>query len=268
MSVISIFLLDKSKNIKEEKYIIKSNNYQSFVEQIKQKFKSLPKSYEIYMIDKNENEIIINDEEKFKKIGDILFIREINKENIKASIFDINLNKLSESRREMIIEKFSCLICSNIIKNEKPYLCYICQNIFHEKCLKNWDKQCKSQNKNLVCPSCRNELPIEKWNKKLDYEDNRKDNSNLINKINELNEKEKDRIQIIKIYKEYIIKTIDIFKNILININSIHSLLEIKHNSKLNNLLDKYPLNINNLDVDDISKTINEELKQKVRYAI
>ena len=98
--------------------------------------------------------------------------------------------------------------------------------------------------------------------KKIDYEENRKDNYNLINKIGELKEKEKDKNEIIKIYEDYINKTIDIFKNILININSIHSLLELEYNSKLNTLIDKYPLNIYNLDLDNISKTINDELEQ------
>ena len=105
--------------------------------------------------------------------------------------------------------------------------------------------------------------------KKLDYEENRKDNSNLINKIRELKEKEKDKNEIIKIYEDYINKTIDIFKNILININSIHSLLEVEYNSKLNTLIDKYPLNIYNLDLDNISKTINDELEQiKIYFQI
>ena len=262
MSEISIFFLDNSKNIKEEKIITKSNNYHLFLEEIKQKFKDLPIYYEIYTLDKKEKEIIIKDEESFKKLGEILFIREANKEKLKMSLFDMAYNRLSESKREILYEKFSCLICSNIIKNENPYLCYICQKIFHENCLNNWDKQCKSQNKNLVCPGCRNELALKKWKKKLDYEENRKDNFNLINKIRELKEKEKDKNEIIKIYEDYINKTIDIFKNILININSIHSLLELEYNSKLNTLIDKYPLNIYNLDLDNISKTINDELEQ------
>ena len=165
MSEISIFFLDNSKNIKEEKIITKSNNYHLFLEEIKQKFKDLPIYYEIYTLDKNEKEIIIKDEKSFKKLGEILFIREANKEKLKMSLFDMAYNRLSESKREILSEKFSCLICSNIIKNENPYLCYICQKIFHENCLNNWDKQCKSQNKNLVCPGCRNELALEKWKK-------------------------------------------------------------------------------------------------------
>ena len=86
MSEISIFFLDNSKNIKEEKIITKSNNYHLFLEEIKQKFKDLPIYYEIYTLDKNEKEIIIKDEESFKKLGEILFIREANKEKLKMSL--------------------------------------------------------------------------------------------------------------------------------------------------------------------------------------
>ena len=72
-----------------------------------------------------------------------------------------------------------------IIKNENPYLCYQCQKIFYVKCLDNWDKKCKQENKKFFCPNCRNELPKENWNKKIDFEGNRKDNANLMNRINE-----------------------------------------------------------------------------------
>ena len=109
-------------------------------------------------------------------IKNIIFIKEVD--NVEQSIFSKNCNKLSESKQEILDYKYNCQICSNIIKNEKPYLCYKCQKIFHETCLKAWDNRCKSQNKTLECPICRNKLPIEKWNKKLDYEDNRIDNAN------------------------------------------------------------------------------------------
>ena len=86
MSEISIFFLDNSKNIKEEKIITKSNNYHLFLEEIKQKFKDLPIYYEIYALDKNQKEIIIKDEESFKNLGEILFVREANKEKLKMSL--------------------------------------------------------------------------------------------------------------------------------------------------------------------------------------
>ena len=162
---------------------------------------------------------------------------------MEKSIFSLNYDKLSESAQDILDEKFNCNICSIIIKNQKPYFCYKCQKIFHEKCLKDWDNKCKLQNKNLGCPNCRNKLPIENWNRKLDYEDNRVDKANLLNKINEyeLNNNMNNNINIIKDkkikeYEDFINETILIFKNILNKINKIHNTLKMKNNIKLNEL--------------------------------
>ena len=76
-----------------------------------------------------------------------------------------------------------CIFCSKIIKYEKPYLCYKCQNIYHEKCLESWEKQCIVENKAFHCLNCRNILPLSNWNKKLDYDETRKAHANLIDEI-------------------------------------------------------------------------------------
>ena len=62
-------------------------------------------------------------------------------------------------------------------------------------------------------------------------------------KINELKKSESRHANLINKYENYIEKTIRLFKNILNQINSIHSLLELKNNFKLDNLIKKYPLN-------------------------
>ena len=81
------------------------------------------------------------------------------------------------------------------------------------------DNKCKLKNKNLECPNCRNKLSIEKWNKKLEHDDDRIDNANLLNKISEYelnnnmyNNKIIIKDKTIKIYENYINKTIIIFK--------------------------------------------------------
>ena len=185
MSKIDILLLDNSNNPKEEINITKPKNYQEFLKQIKTEFKNIPEYFEIFILDKNNKDIKINNEEKYKKINDILFIREIDKNILAQSLYEINYNKLTESKQEKLDEQYNCKICSMIIKKQNPYLCYKCQKLFHEKCLKDWDKKCKLQKQNLKCPNCRNELTLENWNKKLNYEENRKENANLMNKINE-----------------------------------------------------------------------------------
>ena len=281
MSKISIFLLDNINNTKEEANIKKPKNYGGLLNELKNNFKDLPDYYETFIVDKNNEEIEINNDENYNKIEDILFIREIDEDIFKKTLFERNYNRLSESKQEKFEQKYNCILCMKLIKNENPYLCYICQTIFHEECLKKWDIKCKSLNKILSCPECRNELQIAKWNKKLDYEENRKDNANLMNKINEykmnnnmnininiikdkkineLNENKIKQNELIVKYGNYIEKSLEIFRNILSQINSIHILLKLQKNNQLNNLINQNSLNIQNLD--DISSVIKAELKE------
>ena len=259
MSKINIFILDILNNEKEEIIIDKPETYQELLKYLINK----NKLYEIFIYDNDNNKIIINDEDKYKLIKDIIFIKEI--EDLDKSIFSINYDKLSESRQEILEEKYNCKICSIIIKNENPYLCYKCQKIFHEKCLKDWDNKCKLKNKYLECPNCRNKLSIENWNKKLDHDNNRIDNVNLLNKLNEYelnnimyNNKIILKDKTIKIYEDYINKAIIAFKNISKKINKIYDTMKIKSNNKLNELINNYNLNIGNMN--DISNIINDEL--------
>ena len=60
------------------------------------------------------------------------------------------------------------MICQEKIEKENPYFCYRCQKLFHNKCLYKWDKEKETQT--LICPCCKNELNINKWRKKLDYD--------------------------------------------------------------------------------------------------
>ena len=83
------------------------------------------------MLDEDNKEIKINNEETFKKVIDILFIREIDKAMLEQSLFSLNYDKLSESQQDILDQKYNCILCTIIIKNEKPYLCYKCQKIFH-----------------------------------------------------------------------------------------------------------------------------------------
>ena len=264
MYSINVFLLDNSYNTKEEITLKKPKNYPELLFQIKQQFKYLPKYFEIFCIDKNNKElkIKINSEEKYGIIEDILFIREVEFQNLEISLFEKNYKKLSDSKKEKLDEKYDCLLCLNKIKYENPYLCYKCQKIFHEKCLKDWDNKCRLQHQIFSCPCCRNETPINMWNKKFDYEENRIEMANLIDKINELKENKIQQFIMIKKYSKYIEKTFETFRNILLQINSIHSMLKFNYNFNLNNLINLFPLNFENLAITDISNVINYELEQ------
>ena len=90
-------------------------------------------------------------------------------------------------------------------------------------------------------------------------------NMNMIKgkKIDELKDYLNEKKELIFHYEKYIEKTIEIFKNLLNELNSIHSSLKLDDNNKLNNLINKFPLNIKNLNIEDISDVLNNGLKIK-----
>ena len=255
-----IFLLDNLNDAIKLINIKKSNNYQELLTKVKN-IPNLPKDYEIFSLNEMNQKIIIDDNEKFKLINDILFIGPKNGSFLESSLFEINYNLLSESKQDILDQKYNCLLCTNIIKNEKPYFCYKCQKIYHERCLKDWEKARKSENLNLDCPNCRNELPIEQWEKKLDYEECRNLDANFLemeniiklnnfvnighnlindNKINSLKDNNSKLNELISKYKIYIEETFKIFKDIINKIHIIHSLIKFQTNHKLNNLKNIY----------------------------
>ena len=203
MSKIEVVLMDNSNNIREQISINKPKNYIKLISKLQKNLKNIPENFEVFILDNNNKEIKIENEEKYKLIEDRLFIREIDSVKLRLSLFERNFNKLPESKKEKLEDKYNCIVCYKIIKNENPYLCYKCQCIIHEKCLKDWDTKCKLENKNFNCPYCRNELPLENWNKKLDYEESREKEAELIDRIHEyrLKRKMSDNINTINIRK-------------------------------------------------------------------
>ena len=284
MSKLDIYLLDNLNFIVDEISIIKPRTYRELESIIVQKIKNLPKSYDKFIYS-NKQEILINQIHKYKDVNDLLFIRDNdNNNNLKRSKYDIIMDCLPSSKQQKLDLKFNCTNCYEVIKDENPYLCYKCQKIFHEKCLKEWDNKCKSLNKTFNCPNCRNELPIEKWNKKLEHEENRNDFTKLINKVYEdkLNNNLLNNLLLIKDkkiydliqnkkkinallnrYKNYTDKFISIFNNIINQINSFHSLLKLEKNNRLNDLIKKLTLE----KINDMPNLLNEEfqfLKSKI----
>ena len=131
MSKIYILFLDNLNNIIEELNILKPKTYQKLIKQLEIKYKNIKDNYNIFILNKNNEEIKIINEQDYKIIDYILFIREINK---KESINGLNNHLLSDPKKETLDKKYNCLLCSFVIKKEKPYLCYKCQKIFYEKC--------------------------------------------------------------------------------------------------------------------------------------
>ena len=209
---ISIFLLDESNNIKSEIKIFKPNTYESLISKLKFEIPNLPQYYNISYQSKENSIIEIHNNKDYKSAGNIFFIKQIDIKDLKKSIFSLNYNQLSESKQEFLDEKFNCYICSEQIKNENPLFCYSCQKNFHYKCLEKWEKKSISQNKILSCPNCRKELPLKEWKQRLDYEESRKNEANMMNIIKQFKDSN-DIIQ--KMHK----KDLDKLKNDKIDID-------------------------------------------------
>ena len=275
---LNIYLLNEKSNLINETIIVKPKTYEGLLNSLKSNIPNLPESFKIFF-HKNNNKIFINNNADYKLIkNDLIYVVENNNNNInnEESLFSINYNQLSKSKKEIYDNKYNCPICLTHIKNENPYFCYKCQKIYHTNCLNDWDKKRGSPDQILKCPSCNNALPLKEWKKKLDHEENRKNDENILNELNRLNNlhnnynikgenenKMKElRYEIIKIkeeYNNYIKLTSKILRNIFIKIDEINKLINHPINYNLKRIIDSNQIitlnnNINNLFIQEIEK--------------
>ena len=108
---MNIYLLDNLNRTKAGVNIIKPKTLQQLLNQINQIFRNISKYYELFIIDKNNQEIKIDNQVKYNITGDTLFIREINKDIVEQSLFERNYNQLSEAKQEILDNKYNCTIC-------------------------------------------------------------------------------------------------------------------------------------------------------------
>ena len=287
---LNIYLLDESNNIILENNIEKPKTYEKLLDKIKSLKRNndiFPEHFIIFYKTEKNTDMKISNNEDYKKIKDSLFIQKTELKYLDQSVYQINYDKLSESKQDILDEKYNCFSCFTAIKNENPYFCYICQKIFHRHCLENWDKVRRLHHKILNCPNCRNELPLNQWKQKLDFEEDRKNVADVLNKINKyklnndlnnninmINEKKINNLKdqninqnnTIENYIKYIEKISLVFKNILTKIKDINYLIRQNKDYKLINLIDENVLSFNNTLLDDISKEIFEELDFIEKY--
>ena len=255
---LDIFLLDNSNNIIKEFNIEKPITYQELRMKLENNLKNNIDNFKIFYQSSNNQEIEIHNNEEYQLTKDILFIREKDKINLYKSIFEINYDKSSESIKDKLDQKYACLICSEIIKNEKPFFCYTCQKNYHHICLENWDKK-KGENKILQCPNCRKELPLKEWKEKLDFEDNRKNDGYTLKYINELKNNIANQGEIIKKFNKLI-------ESILNKIIEINLLTKMNINKNLINLIKEFSENNNAIIIDDITISLIKELEEIKLY--
>ena len=183
---VDICLLDESNNRIEEINMKKPKTYKELLSQLNKNLKRLPNDFYIFYLTISNKPIVITNDKEYLTSKDILFIRKKQNKDIEQSMYESNYNKLTESKQEFLDTKFNCYICDSPIKKEKPYFCYICQKIFHCKCLNAWNEKKQHQNENLNCPNCRNELPIDQWKQKLDFDEDRTKAAEFIDKMNQI----------------------------------------------------------------------------------
>ena len=179
----------------------------------------------------------------------------MSKIDIAQSIFEKNYQQLPESKKEILNEKYNCSICYEIIKYENPFLCYVCQKIFHHACLKSWDSRQKQLGKQLTCPNCRNALPFKEWKEQINHDENRTKDAEILNQIGKsfnLN--------------EYTDKSSSLFKLIINKLNGIHSTLKLEKNCKLDNLIEEFKSKLSIPSIDEISSVIVKELELLEEY--
>ena len=129
--IINILLLDKSNNISEQISPKRPNTFNDLKLIIINNIKNLPNNYNIYFKSElDEEKKIINNNEEYMLPKSKIFIKEINDlSGSTDSLFSSNYKRLSYSKQEDLDDKYNCNVCDIIIKNEKPLLCYQCQNI-------------------------------------------------------------------------------------------------------------------------------------------
>ena len=228
--IIDLLLIDHSNNLIEERNVPKPNTYDELELIIKNSFIKLPQNYQIFYRDEYNFENIIKNNNDYKLAKDILFINELKKEeNKKELVYESNYDKLSESKQNILDEKYYCNICEEDIKEEKPLLCYRCQKLFHKKCLELWNDKCNEKNVKFSCPKCKYELPLKDWLQKLNYYDERLNEANVMKELtnkNQLNNEIKSEYSIFKL------NTYNIYENILNKVDKINSLLEKNEKNK------------------------------------
>ena len=164
---INLYLLDDFHNLIEEKNIPRPKTLNELKLTIKSIFIRPLENYEIFYYNIYNVKKIITNEEEYIRVKDIIFIYEFKeKEKEKESTYEINYDKLSESKQDILDERYNCNICQEIIKGEEqPLLCYKCQKLFHKKCLEDWNNKCIEKNLEFSCPKCKYELALKDWHK-------------------------------------------------------------------------------------------------------
>ena len=227
---LDICMLDLNKQPINEISVQKPISYEALKKIVIDNFKL--NSFVIYYYNKNNIEVELKNNFEYNNIDDLIFVME--KKSRKQSLNDEIYESLSNSKIELIDEKYLCNLCEEKLI-ENPYFCYRCQKRFCKKCLDDLNK-----NQPMMCPFCKYQLPIEKWETIKNFEEEKKQYLESVKKIQNL---EKEKIAYEKREKELI-------KHI--------KLLEYDLSNQINNGIIK-----NNVNIIDKRKIIEEKPKKE-----
>ena len=250
--IVTITLIDNSGNTIDESQIEKPYTYEDLLNSLRDAFANCPKYFTVFYKSSSGKEIEIHTNEEYLLSNDELYIRKIELNNLNESIFTRVYNKLPDEKKDILNEKYNCVICMSMVKEENPYFCYVCQKIFHSRCLEFWSKEKKSHGQIMTCPNCRYKLTFKEWKKKLDYEKSRQSDKEIINQLN------KDIIS----YNKYKEKSTNILKGVLNKITEMKRRIKSKENYKLISLANNLSSEVVCPPLKDISNVIYDELDQ------
>ena len=240
--ILNLILLDESNNLIEERYLPKPKTFNELKSIIENTFSNKLENYQIFYHNIYNIKRIITNDEEYKQSKDILFISEkqenkIEKEKEMEKEYELDYNKLTESKQDILDERYNCNICQEIIKGEEqPLLCYRCQKLFHKICLEDWNNKCIEKNIEFTCPKCKYELPLNDWYKKLNFNEERLNEVNLMKEISNKIQINNELTNQFNIFKS---DTYGIYKNILEKVDKINSFFE-KNKPNINNINNEF----------------------------
>ena len=186
-SRINLIFLNEEGIVKEENTIECPKSYSSLIMIITKT--KIRKNFQLFTFNSNDEKKIISNEKDFIENKSYIdfYIQEVNEdydeeEELAQSSFSLVYSQLPENEQEIFDEKYCCSIGYERIKNENPYFCYQCQNII----CKNHLILENGKRKPLTCPSCKYEMPLEKWKVLKNFDQNVKNEVEMVANINKL----------------------------------------------------------------------------------
>ena len=165
MNIISFS--DNNTDYKIEQ-INRPNTYKDLIDIIKQKIN--PKSYKLFYLSKERLKVPIDEKEEGWKQEENIFLEKKFVLSIKGSYFHQMTQGSPDDKKDELEDKYSCLLCGDDVKNEKPIYCYNCQKVFHKKCFDIYKQKKEKENKKiLACPACTTEFPFDIWRTDIGY---------------------------------------------------------------------------------------------------